>query len=96
MTKLEQIGIDAGERLKALWNESLEEIERGIVAATEESQNQDKEAKFRVGFSITLNLDRNVLLYSLKFSTQHKLDSSSAMPDDNQETLPFIATEEDK
>lgn len=96
MNKLEQIGEDAGERLKALWKESLEEIERGILAATEGSQNQDKEAKFRVGFSITLNLDRNVLLYSLKFSTQHKLDSTSAMPDDNQENLPFTISEEDK
>lgn len=94
MNKLEQVAEDAAERLKSLWKEAQEDIERGIISATEEAQAQEKEAKFRVSFSITLNLDRNVVQHSLSFSTRHKLDSISTIPDANQETLPFDTTDE--
>lgn len=95
MTKLEQVGQDAGDKLKALWKEAIADIERGIVAATEEAQNQEKEAKFRVSFAVTINLDRNVVQHSLAFSTRHKLDAISTLPDVNQESLPFDTTDEE-
>ena len=93
--KLDAIAKDAAAKLVSLWSEAELDIERGIEVAVTEAQENDKEARFTIGFAIVLNLDKNVVNHRLSFSTRHKLESITTMPDVNQENLPFITAEED-
>lgn len=83
-TKLEAIRDEAAERLKSLITEALPDIENAIQDAVSEAQTQAAEAKFRLGFTIEYNLDRDTMTYRLSFGVRRKWESVNATPDPAQ------------
>ncbi len=93
MTKIQAIAETASDNLKRLLNEASDEIEAAMVNAASEAQLQEKQAIFKLGFSISLNLDANTMDNDLSWSVKHKLSVTDEIPDPNQaiekaESLP--------
>lgn len=85
--KLSAIADKAAENLKAQILESDAKIMEAWAAASEEAVLNEVEAKFRMGFAINLNLDRNSMTTDLTFGTRHKLTANCSIPDPNQAEL---------
>lgn len=84
MNKIESIAETSSGNLKRLMVDAAEQIEAAMIKAVEEAQLQDKDAVFKLGFTISLNLDTNKMDNDLSWSVRHKLSVSDDMPDPNQ------------
>lgn len=93
MTKLESIAETASHNLNRLIVEASKEIEEAIQKAVVEAQNQEKDAVFRLGFSITLNLDTNKMDCDLSWNVKRKLSVEEEIPNPDQPKLPLEETD---
>ena len=87
--KLEMIAEETASRLKTLFSEASDDIQRGIEVTVLDAQDNELEAKFTLSFQIQLNLDRNSVTHRLGFSTRHKYESVTEMPNPDQANLPL-------
>lgn len=87
--KLNIIAEEAASRLQILFSEASDDIQRGIEIAVLDAQENELEAKFTLSFQIQLNLDRNSVIHRLGFSTRHKYESVTEMPNLDQANLPL-------
>lgn len=85
--KLEAIRDEAAEKLRAMFTEAIPEIEAAIADVASEAQAQEQEAKFRVSFTMTYNLDRSRMSYRLGFGVRRNWDAENEAPDPNQPKL---------
>lgn len=90
--KLNIIAEEAASRLQILFSEASDDIQRGIEIAVLDAQENELEAKFTLSFQIQLNLDRNSVIHRLGFSTRHKYESVTEMPNLDQANLPLEAS----
>ena len=90
--KLTMIAEEAASRLQTLFSEASDDIQRGIEIAVLDAQENELEAKFTLSFQIQLNLDRNSVVHRLGFSTRHKYESVTEMPNFDQANLPLEAS----
>lgn len=90
--KLNMIAEEAASRLQILFSEASDDIQRGIEIAVLDAQENELEAKFTLSFQIQLNLDRNSVIHRLGFSTRHKYESMTEMPNLDQANLPLEAS----
>lgn len=85
--KLNAIAEKAAADLLAL----IQEDERKILDAwnecEEEAQNNETKPKFKLGLSITLDLDKDGMETTLSFGIKHKRTMQCAIPDPNQPEL---------
>lgn len=87
--KLNAIAASAADDLKAFVIEAEDKILEAWAAAEEEAQAEETTPKLRLGFSITLNLDRGNMETKLSFGVKHTLSAASEIPDPNQASLPI-------
>ena len=78
--KLTMIAEEAASRLQTLFAEASDDIQRGIEIAVLDAQENELKAKF------TLSVHR------LGFSTRHKYESVTEMPNFDQANLPLEAS----
>ena len=80
-----------------LIGEATDAINESINVALEEAQEaeSDAPAKLRLAITATWNLDTNTVEVSMPVTVKRKFSRTVAMPDHNQENLPFIIAEED-
>ena len=90
--KLNMIAEEAASRLQILFSEASDDIQRGIEIAVLDAQENELEAKFTLSFQIQLNLDRNSVIHRLGFSTRHKYESVTEIPNLDQANLPLEAS----
>ena len=86
--KITAIAIKSGVELAGLIRECDKEIILGMIKAAEEAQLQEGKARFKIGFTIALDLDADVATYTLGWSTKTTRETSSQIPDPNQLDLP--------
>lgn len=87
--QLQAIAKDSSEVFVRLVEEAEAEILKAIEDVTKASGEDDTEAKFRLGFTVTYNLDKSRLSHRLSFSVLHKREAETAVPDPNQTSLPI-------
>ena len=92
--KLEAIAEQASENLKTLIKEGEENILRAWAECEDEAQAEEKAAKFKLGFGITIDIGENNVDYDLTFAIRRKLTISSEIPDPNQLELPVDEDQE--
>lgn len=90
--KLEAIADKAAEALRGLIKEGEPKILESWDEVVEEAQAQETEPKLKLGFAITLDLDKSAAVYDLSFSVRYKLTTSGVIPDPNQPELPDLGT----
>jgi len=88
-TKLGAIAQIAAENLTALMRENEAAIQDAISKCAEETALQDVEAKFNIGFTIALNLDKSTQTHKLTWSVRNVRETSCAIPDPAQTNLPL-------
>lgn len=71
----------------ALIAESEEDILKAWNAAEEEAQDQETACKFKMGFGITLDLDKNHMETKITFGVRHTKTVDREIPDPNQPRL---------
>lgn len=82
--KIIAIAIKSATELAGLIRESEKEILNGMHKAIAEAQLQEGKPKFKIGFTITLDLDADVATYTLGWSTKITRETCSEIPDPNQ------------
>ena len=89
--KLELIAAKAAEDLIGLVRESEAKILDAWHKAAEEAQTQESKPKFKLGFSITLDMDEDKMDCTLSFSVKHSLTAEHGIPgsDAAQPELPI-------
>lgn len=93
--KITAIAIKAASELAGLIRESEADILAGMHKAAEEAQLQESKPKFKLGFTITLDLDADVAIYNLGWSTKVSRETSSQIPDPDQLALPNMDQTDD-
>jgi len=73
---LVKLGTDAEDKILAAWNQ-----------AEQDAQENDTKPKFRLGFTVTLDIDADRMESSLSFSTRCKYSVGEVIPDPNQTAL---------
>lgn len=91
MTKIEAIAESAADNLRRLIVEAQEEISTAMIKCAEEAQLQEKEAVFRLGFSVVLNLDTNKMKQDLSWTIKRTLGVEDDIP--NPDQLKFSISE---
>ena len=86
--KLSAIADKAAADLKGLIVESETKILEAWNAAETEAQENEKKLKFKLGFVITLDLEKDQMDSSLSYGVKRKVTASSKIPDPNQPELP--------
>ena len=87
--KLESIGKSASEDLLAFIREAEEKILAAWAACAEEAQDNETKPKFRLGFTITLDLDEDKMETALSWNIKHKLSRDAKIPDPDQIQFPL-------
>ena len=82
--KLSAISTEAAANLTAFIEEKEDEILKAWDAAVVEAQDQEAKPKFRLGFTITLDLDRDSMETALAWSVRHKVSREQTIPDPEQ------------
>lgn len=85
--KLKLIANSACCDLAAMVQEKETEILEAWNQAEQEAQDQESRPKFRLGFSITLDLDADSMETALAWSVRHKVTHDQAIPDPSQPEL---------
>lgn len=87
--QLRAIAEKAGFHLVDLIKDGEAEILKAWAAVAREAALQEVGPKLRLGFSITVDIDKQVVDYDLSWSVRHKLSVSDKMEDPKQEKLEF-------
>lgn len=90
--KLAAIGAKAAEDLKAYMKEHEEKILEAQYNATQEAQDNEEKLKFKLGFSITLDLEKDTMETALTWGCRFKASSTANIPDPDQADLPLEDT----
>jgi hypothetical protein len=90
--KLAGIIAKAGDDLKAYAEEHEDKILEAWYAAEEEAADNETKPKFKLGFGIVLDLDKNTMETVLTWAVRHKASSTCQIPDTNQPGLPLEDT----
>ena len=91
--KLAAIIASATEDLPALVAESEARILEAWDQAAEEAVENETKPKFRLGYSITLDLDANKMETRLSFGVRHSVSVDRDIPDPNQPELGKLEKE---
>lgn len=90
--KLKAIAEKAAADLLALIKDGEDKILEAWNSAEEEAQINDTKPKFKLGLSITLDLDKDSMETALSFGIKHTLSVSASIPDPNQPDLVTISS----
>ena len=85
--QLREIAEKAGFHLIGLINDGETEILKAWAAVAREAALQEVGPKLRLGFSITVDIDKQAVDYDLSWSVRHKLSVSDKLEDPKQEKL---------
>lgn len=85
--QLRAIAEKAGFHLVDLINDGEAEILKAWAAVAREAALQEVGPKLKLGFTITVDIDKQVVDYDLSWSVRHKLSVSDKMEDPKQEKL---------
>ena len=88
--KLQAIATRAADDLMDLVRESEEKILEAWNAAESDAQENGVAPKFKLGLSITLDLDADKMESALTFGIRHKLTACCEIPDPSQPSLPLV------
>jgi|GEM_PF-3143996 len=80
----------AVEHFIALMRESREKIDTAIESILDEAAAHETDPTLKVGFSISLDLDKHQAEFTLAFGLRHKLTSDAEIPDPDQGELVGI------
>jgi hypothetical protein len=97
INRIEELAALIQAEIPRLIGEATDAINESINVALEEAQEteSDSPAKLRLAITATWNLDTNSVDLSMPVTVKRKFGRTVAMPDHNQENLPFIVAEED-
>jgi hypothetical protein len=97
INRIEELATLIQAEIPRLIGEATDAINESINVALEEAQEaeSDATAKLRLAITATWNLDTNTVEVSMPVTVKRKFSRTVAMPDHNQENLPFVTTEED-
>ena len=87
--QLRAIAEKAGFHLVDLIEDGEAEILKAWAAVAREAALQEVGPKLRLGFSITVDIDKQAVDYDLSWSVRHKLSVSDKLEDPKQEKLEF-------
>jgi hypothetical protein len=85
--KLTAITATACTDLAGFIREKEEDILDAWNAAEQEAIDQEAKPKFRLGFTITLDLDADTMETALGWSVRHKVSNTQQIPDPSQPNL---------
>ena len=85
--KIDAIAEVAAENFTNLLREAADDIQAAMIKATEEAALQEGEAKFNIGFTVLLNLDRNIQTHKLAWTVRNVRETECEIPDANQDSL---------
>lgn len=85
--QLRAIAERAGAHLIDLITDGEAEILKAWAAVAREAALQEVGPKLKLGFTITVDIDKQVVDYDLSWSVRHKLSVSDKMEDPKQEKL---------
>lgn len=94
--KLRAISTAFSYDIPQLISEAEEEILDSWNQCEQEAQDQETAPKFKLGFGVTLDLDKDTMETKLTFGTKHTKTISRAIPDPNQPSLPLSEGAEEK
>lgn len=86
--KLQSITADSPERLASLLRECADGIDKAFESASIEAALQDKPAKAKLGFTMTVNLETGAIKYNLGWSIAYGKTIEETLKDPNQLELP--------
>ena len=86
--KLESIAARAAEDIRQLIGEAEDKLLEAWQACEVEAQEQETKPVFKIGFGISLDLDKDQMETALTFGVRHKLTIGRGIPDPNQPELP--------
>jgi hypothetical protein len=97
INRIEELAALIQAEIPRLIGEATDAINESINVALEEAQEaeSDAPAKLRLAITATWNLDTNTVEVSMPVTVKRKFSRTVAMPDHNQENLPFMVAEED-
>jgi predicted sugar kinase len=97
INRIEELAALIQAEIPRLIGEATDAINESINVALEEAQEaeSDAPAKLRLAITATWNLDTNTVEVSMPVNVKRKFSRTVAMPDHNQENLPFMVAEED-
>ena len=87
--KLSAISTSACSDLSAFIAEKESEILAAWNQAEQEAQDQETKPRFKLAFSVTLDLDADRMETALSWSVRHKVSCDKPIPDANQSDLPL-------
>lgn len=88
--KITKIAEQSAENLKALFSEMADDINAAIIAATEQAEQDEKDAiKLTLSHSIVIDLGKNIQEDKLAVSVKHSKSIAGFMLDPNQPELPL-------
>lgn len=85
--KLKAIAEKAAADLLALIKDGEDKILEAWNQCEEEAQANETKPKFKLGLSITLDLDKDAMETALSFGIKHKLTMDCTIPDPSQPDL---------
>ena len=95
-TKLEAIATEAASNLQALVRENEEKLLEAWASCEAEAQANETAPKFKLGLSITLDLDADKMTTDLSWGVRYKATEECTIPDPDQGKLPLKAGGGDK
>lgn len=87
--KLQAISDRAAVDLPAFIAEKEDDILRAWSQMEDEARDQEARPKFKLGFSIVLDLDANDMETALTWSVRQKVSRNGEIPDPSQPKLPM-------
>jgi hypothetical protein len=83
-------------RIPGLIEEARDQINESINATMEDAQERENgKAILSLAITAKWDLDGNSVVISMPVSVRRKFESVGKLEDPNQESLPFVTTEED-
>lgn len=97
INRIAELAVLIQAEIPRLIGEATDAINESITVALEEAQEaeSDAPAKLRLAITATWNLDTNTVEVSMPVTVKRKFSRTVAMPDHNQENLPFMVAAED-
>lgn len=91
---LQKIAQEAALKLHHLMMEAEHDMENCFNEVINEAEGHEEPAKFRIGFTITLDTDEDVMTCTLSYAVRRKLKSEQPIPDGSQPELPLQPPQE--
>lgn len=88
-SKLSAISIEAAQNLCALVKENEEKLLEAWNSCESEAQANETVPKFKLGLSITLDLDADKMTTDLTWGVRYKATAECTIPDPDQANLPL-------